>query len=476
MMNPSDLIVKEYPIPFTLREDQVDAINTVCNEGWDRTALFMDVGVGKTVTATLIALWMALADRVDRIVVVMPPILLDQWAEWFEEFPELTLATYWGTKAKRKKIDLDVDVLLTTPGMFKNDFEELKEFHRNERTMLIVDEAAMLRRISTLLYSAVREFVHHLENKSLLMLTGTALGVPAHAYGYISLKTPEVYRDHLRFTLKHVEYVDQYGEPSKYKNLDLLQKNLMKQTIWVKAEDVLNLPELTCAAKVYSLTPAHYRLYNDLVEEKLLELDDGQILDGTVPERLRHTCQKAILSPAEYGGEKIEPAGFQLVDNFVEELGITAGSGEKLIIYCNYNATNEAVYEYVTKKLKLNAVLAYGVSGPKKNLEALGKFLKDPAVQVLVAHPISIGIGINAQKVCRAALFLEIPLTANQYTQAVGRVKREGQTRPIIIWLATAKKTIQMALRRTVTRSEDIVQVVMPTKDTMRSALFGGGD
>ena len=472
-MKPSDLVVKEYPIPFTLREDQVDAIDTVCNEGWDRTALFMDVGVGKTVTATLITLWMALAGKVDYIVIIMPPILLDQWEEWFDEFPDLTFGTYWGTKPQRKKINLDVDVLVTTPGMFKNDFEKLKGFHKDKKTMLIVDEAAMLRRISTLLYSAVREFTHRLENKSLLMLTGTALGAPAHAYGYISLKTPELYRDHLRFTLKHVEYVDQYGEPSKYKNLDLLQENLMKQTIWVKAEDVLDLPELTCSPKIYSLTKAHYKLYDTLVEDKLLELDDGRILDGTIPERLRHTCQKAILSPAVYGGEKIEPAGFQLIDNFVEELGISAASGEKLIIYCNYNETNVATYEYVTKKLKLNAVFAYGVPGPKKNLVALGRFLKDPAVQILVAHPLSIGIGINAQKVCRAALFLEIPLTANQYIQAVGRVKREGQTRPIIIWLATAKKTIQMSLRRTVTKSEDIVQVMMPTKDTMRKALFG---
>ena len=472
-MKPCDLVVQEYPIPFKLRQDQVDAINTVCESGWSRAALFMDVGVGKTVTATLITLWRALAGEVDRVLIIMPPILLDQWAEWFEEFPDLTLETSWGSKAKRKKINLDVDVLLTTPGMFKNDFEILKEFHRHEKTMLIVDEAAMLRRISTLLYAAVREFTHTLENKSLLMLTGTALGAPAHAYGYISLKTPEIYRDHLRFVLKHVEYTDQYGEPSKYKNLDLLTENLMKQTIWTKAEDVLDLPKLTCSAKVYSLSPAHYKLYNDLVEEKLLELDDGQILDGTIPERLRHTCQKAILSPAVYGGEKIEPNGYQLIDNFVEELGITAGAGEKLIIYCNYNVTNEAVYEYVTKKLKLNAVLAYGVSGPKKNLESLNKFLTDPSVQILVAHPISIGVGINAQKVCRAALFLEIPLTSNQYIQAVGRIKREGQTRPIIVWLATAKRTIQVSLRRTVTRSEDLVQQILPTKDSMRKALFG---
>lgn len=472
-MKPCDLVTKEYPIPFTLRQDQVDAINTVCESGWDRAALFLDVGLGKTVVATLISLWMALVGKVDHILIVMPPILLDQWAEWFEEFPELTVATYWGAKKKREKVDLSVDVLLTTPGIFKNDFEYLKEYHHDRKTMLIVDEAAMLRRIDTLVYSAVREFVLLLENKSLLMLTGTALGSPEHSYAYISLCDPSVYRDHLRFTLLHVEYCDQYGSPSKFKNLDILQKNLMRRTIWTRAEDVLDLPEVTTVTKLYTLTPAHYRLYHDLVEQELLELDDGKILDGTIPERLRHTCQKAIMSPAEYGGEKIEPAGLALIDNFTEELGMSAGSGEKLLVFVNYNMTNEIVFEYITNKLKLSAVQAYGVTGPAKNLKAVGRFLKDPAVQVLVAHPLSIGIGLNLMSVCRATLFLELPLTSNQYTQALGRTKRMGQTRPIVVWLATARKTVQMSLRRTVTRSEDLVQTMMPTRDTLRKALFG---
>ena len=474
-MNPCDLVLKEYPVPFTLRQDQVDAINTVCNAGWDRTALFMDVGVGKTVVSTLITLWMALAAKVDHVLIVMPPILLDQWPEWIGEFPELTTSVYYGPPKKRATIDLDVDVVFTSFGMFKNDFEKLKEFYGDKKVMLIIDEAAALRRIDTLIYAAVREFVHRLENKSSLMLTGTALGAPQHAYAYISLNTPEVYRDHLRFTLKHIEYVDQYGEPSKYKNLDLLQENLMKQTIWTKAEDVLDLPEVTCAAKVYKLSPKHYRLYDKLVEEKLLELDDGTILDGTIPERMRHTCQRAILSPAEFGGETIEPAGFALIDNFAEELGMSANSGEKLIIYCNYNVTNEAVFEYVTKKLKMKSIQAYGKMGPKKNLKSVRQFLSDPDLQILIAHPLSVGVGLNLQKVCRAILFIEIPMTANQYIQALGRVKREGQTRPIIVWLATAKRTIQMSLRRTVTKNEDMVQTMMPTKDTMRAALFGEG-
>ena len=106
-------------------------------------------------------------------------------------------------------------------------------------------------------------------------------------------------------------------------------------------------------------------------------------------------------------------------------------------------------------------------------MASVQQFLKDPEVQILIAHPGSVGIGGNFQSVCRAVLFLEIPTTANTYIQALGRVKREGQKRNIIVWLATAKGTIQMHLRQVVVKSEDMVQIVMPTKETLRSALFG---
>jgi len=485
---PCDILLENYGLPFDLRPDQVLAVNNVCGSDWDKVALFMDVGVGKTVVSTLIAFWWAMRGDIDQILIIMPPIILLQWKEWIETFPDVTTSIYYGTLKQREKIDLSADFVLTSGGIFKNDFEKIKEYYQNKKVLLLVDEAASIRNIETLIYSAVREFVFLTPYKRLLMLTGTALGAPQHAYSYISLKTPDVYRDYLRFVMQHIERTDKFKRVTKYRNLDALAVNLMKQTIWLKAEDVLDLPPVTCVPKIYKLSKQHMKLYNDLVEEKLLELDDGVVLDGTTVERMRHVCQRVIMSPSTYMDSKIVPAGFALIDSFTNELGIfrnkgkdkggaSAGVGtgacEKIVIYCNYRSTNEHTYQYVTEKLKLKAVQAFGKLGPKKNMASIQQFLKDPEVQVLIAHPGSVGIGGNFQSVCRAVLFLEIPTTANTYIQALGRVKREGQKRNIIVWLATAKNTIQVHLRQVVVKSEDMVQIVMPTKETLRSALFG---
>ena len=479
LKTPCDMILENYELPFELRPDQVLATYRVCASDWDKVALFMDVGVGKTVVSTLIAFWWAMRGDIDQVLVVMPPIILLQWEEWIQTFPGITTSIYYGTLKQRKKIDLSADFVFTTNGMFKNDFEKIKEYYRDKKVLLLVDEAASLRNIETLFYSAVREFIFLTPYKRLLMLTGTALGAPQHAYSYMSLKTPDLYRDYLRFVMQHIEKTDKFRRVTKYRNLNVLASNLMKQTIWLKAEDVLDLPPVTCVPKIYELSKQHMNLYQDLVEEKLLELDDGVVLDGTTPERMRHVCQRVIMSPSTYMDSKIVPTGFALINSFTNELGIFrnknkgGGCGEKLVIYCNYRVTNEYTHQYVTDKLKLNAVQAYGKLGPKKNMASVQQFLKDPEVQILIAHPGSVGIGGNFQSVCRAVLFLEIPTTANTYIQALGRVKREGQKRNIIVWLATAKGTIQEHLRKVVVKSEDMVQIVMPTKETLRSALFG---
>lgn len=472
-MLPHENVLSQYPIPFTLRKDQIDAINDVCFRDWSRAALFMDVGTGKTVVSTLIALQFGLESSIDQVIVLMPPILLDQWAEWLRNFPELDVIVYSGSPAKRASKNLGADFVLMTYGIFKNDYVRLTEFYKNRKVLLLVDEAAAIRNIKTLIYKATRDFVDNLPDKRLLMLTGTAINTPTHAYAYIKLKTPEIYRDYAQFLLCHVTSVDIYDEPDQFKNLDVLADNLKFNSVRIKADDVLDLPEVTTVPIYYELETKHLKLYRKLVDEKLAMLDNNQLLDGTTPQRLRHTCQRLILMPSEFGGDSLEPKAFSLIDAMAGELGMLSGGHDKLVIFCNYNSSNQAIFDYVLQIPGLNPIQAYGVTGPEKNLKAVGQFLKEPSTNVLIAHPRSIGIGLNLQSVCRAVLFLELPLTSNDYIQALGRVKREGQKRNIIVWLAVARKTIQVDIASRITKKEDTAQKVYETKDTLKKALYG---
>lgn len=470
-MSLIDLVKQYYPIPFELKLFQQEVTDTLAPYSW--SGCYMDVGTGKTVVSTVLALYKALVGEIDQIIVLMPPIILDQWHAWLTSL-ELDTLVYRGSPVQRKQMSLVTpDAILMTFQIFKNDFTRITGELGNKKVFLIVDEAAAIRRPQTLTFKAVRDF-SRLPGKQGSLLTGTAINRPHHCYGHIAIKTPDVYRDYRQFQLIHITSVDPFGEPSGFKNLDLLAANMMLQSVKISADDVLDLPAAVYSPVVYELEPAHMKLYEKLVEEKLVELDDGRLLDGATEQRLYHLCQRVILMPALFGGTKIKPQAFSLIEVTADELGMFSGSTEKMVVYTNYQESNEAAFAYAQGLKGLNPIQAYGKLGATRNLRNLNTFLTDPAVNTLIAHPGSVGIGVNLQHVTRTELFLELPITSNIFTQAVGRVLREGQRRSCIIKFAIAKGTVQETLRKRVVQKEDEIQRIMPNKQSLRKALYGG--
>lgn len=470
MQSPTEQVLETYQIPFMLRVDQCETIDEVCR--WDRCGLYLPVGAGKTVVSTLVALYAGLHDMIDQIIVLCPPILLRQWANWMETFkPQgLECLLYKGTPAKRKELPLGKpDVIITTPGMFKNDFERFMGTFGDRKVYLIVDEATCVRQVGTLTHKAVRDFMET-GQKMLSLLTGTTISAPYQAYGYIKLINPTIYRDYRHFTLCHITALDKYKTPCTYQHLDILEKNMKIQTVRREAADIMDLPEVNYVPVVYDLEPAHMRLYNKVVEEMLVTLPDGTILDGLTPQRMRMTAQRVILMPCEFGGEKIKPAGFELIDVMADELG-----RGKFIIYSNFQSSNEAVFDYC-EAAGLNPVIVYGGdrSSASKNLASLARFKEDPSCQVMAGNPGSCGVGVDGlQDICHAVLFLELPTPAN-FLQAVGRIERQGQKTNCVVKIGVANRTIQVDMQRNSLKKEDLAQRVVPTKATLRRALMGG--
>ena len=230
----------------------------------------------------------------------------------------------------------------------------------------------------------------------------------------------------------------------------------------------MDLPGVNYVPMLYDLDKKHKKLYDKVVKEKLVTLDDGSILDGLIPQRMRMTCQRVLMTPAEFEGANIKPAGFKLIDAMISELG-----NEKLMIFANFHSSNEAVFAYC-KSIGLNTALVYGGNSVKKNQAEIKRFLEDPKCQVLAGNPRSCGVGVDGiQRVCRAALFLEL-VPFDYFEQAVGRINREGQLRKCMVWLAIAAGTIQVDMKRKALEKEDMAKRVVLTKAMLRKALLGG--
>lgn len=111
---------------------------------------------------TVVSAVMALYHRIDNpghIMVVMPPILLTQWARFFRSIPEINrVLVYRGTPAERRAMNLDADVILLSMDIFKNDFERLYDFYLERNVTLIVDEAVSVKNTDTMNHKCVWAF------------------------------------------------------------------------------------------------------------------------------------------------------------------------------------------------------------------------------------------------------------------------------------------------------------------------------
>lgn len=463
--NTLDELVKYHGIPFELRPDQIEDVETLLP--FDRVGIFNEVGTGKTATSTVLALaW----DR-EHNFVLMPPILLTQWRKWLESLHDIgRVLLYRGKPEARKAYDLkSARWILTTIQMFKSDLEHIKRQLGARSTNTIVDEGHCVKNVGSANHKAVRDFS---AGQSLQILTGTPISTPGDAYAYVKLKTPGVYRSQKHFENLHVEERDFFDNVTKWTNLQMLSDNLMLQSVRRLSREVLKHLKMPNYIPIeYELDPEHLALYKQLVDEQLLLLPDGGKIDATSAARLYNASQQIVCNWDHFSGDPNCVAKiFDLVDMVADEIDLLNPEASKLIIFTYYKMTSRAMHAYTQK---YGSVACYSDISAAQQARAIERFLNDPACRVIVAQPGSGGAGWNPQHVCREVLWVEEPVIPLHFVQGVGRVDRDGQLFVPNIRLAIAQGTIQPRLHANLLGKDELANKVQGGFMDLREAIHG---
>lgn len=458
-----EVALKNLKLPFTPAELQIqDAVEAAC---LGRYALFYEVGVGKTLVSTLVAT--ALDD--DYKIVICPPIIMTQWEQWLNEIGIPDTCIYKGPKRTAEM--LDHHWVIMSHAIFRDSFETIRARSAKRKVTLIVDEAQHLKNPASKLFRHVNQFVA--PDRNILLLTATPTSKPEDTYTYIKLKTPTMYRSFGHWQNIHVAERDIFGTITKYRLLDNLADtfaiNSVKRT---KKEVFGDVMEPIYQRMPYELAPKHYKLYVKLAEEQLLLLDDGQKIDATTAQRLRHALQQIVVNFGKFSGNPEDrSAAYDIIDEVIEEVDPLNKAKSKLVIWTYYVATSESVTAYLKDKFGDKAVVAaYGKVNSQKAIDAI---MNDPEARILVAQPSSCGVGLNLQHVCWENLFVEMATTPMQIKQAMGRTDRAGQKNRPTMRFAQAMKTIQMKLFNDLLKNDDLVSQVERTAGSLRSEIFG---
>lgn len=447
---------------FALAELQVQDIEQLLQ--WNKSLNRYEVGCGKTVVSTAVSL---ITDN-ETTVVIMPPILLLGWKQWLDKVSSNSLM-YKGTPAVRKKMTLkDKRWVLMSHAIFRLDFERISTELMHNKVDLIVDEAQCLKNVRSKIYTAVGLFS---KNRKLQMLTGTPTSKPLDCYTYIKLRSPEIYRSYGHFEQAHVAERDFFGAVKSYQQLKLLATNFAIKSVMRTKKEVHGY-SLTpiYPDTAYELEPEHTKLYEKLLEEQLLVLDDGSKIDATTATRMYHAMQQIVCNWAHFAGDATKrSACYDLIDLTIEQTECLNPEKSKLIIWTIYKLTSRSVLKYLTD-LGYGVVGAYGEVDSAKSFQL---FSTDPKTRIGVFQYQSAGAGLNPQFVCSESLHLEIPTSPMLMTQATGRLDRVGQTTPPTMRFADARGTVQHSILTRLASNIDLVDEVEKTKSSLRDILLG---
>ena len=469
MSEPVEMILKKVQLPFvgSLHEFQREDINNLApltNSGW-----FLDLGLGKTVCAALTGCWKLEYEDYYSCLVLCPETLVHQWVSTLDKMGVAVL-DYRGTPAKRKKMSLDYDFVVMSYQIFQRDYDRFTK----EKHFVIVDEATIMCNSQNLLWKMLQggmtvkkvkipgklkpelqKTIYKKVNQGCALLTATPINKPEDAYGLIKVLTPDVYKNYSQFLRLHVEKEDYFGNPSEYKDLDVLGENLLLQATQRYATDHLSLPPVVFNVVEYALTPEHYKLYKKLVEERVLEHEGGEVFDSLSAQEIYNWAQRLIFNPDLLGYTK-PITGLDLLDTIL-------GAVKSFVMFNNYKATNAKMME----RYSIGACFSEVTS--KAKAEYIEQF-KAGELKGLTVNPKSGGFGLDLP-MCQNVIMGELPITPRDFYQCVGRCHRQGQKKSVIVTSLVAVGTIQETLYKRIKEKDDLMKEVINTPRSLREDL-----
>lgn len=473
-LTPLQKVQHKYRAPDFIQEHpiQVEVINELAV--LDRQGIYLDMGTGKTYVFTMIALY-AKITRGARVVLIMPPILLTQWARWLELFSvapgaedttrPLKVTVYRGTPTQRKKLSLDADFVLVGVQIFKKDYNRFVDFFYDKQLVVGVDEATIIAGINSDAHEKVYDFA---VGQPVALLTGTPLDKPTDAYGLMKFTAPGKYRHFKHFCNVHVEEYDFYDRPSKYQNLELLSENLMTNARRVLYSDMYSDIQTPLYVPLeYELTPKHYQLYEQLSNDELLKLPDGGKIDATTENKLVHALGQIIVNWGHFAGDpSLTSAAIELIEQKLAEMG-----SKKLIVFANYKMTVAKLVSH------FGPICAGGINSeatPKQKDQAKDLFISDPSKRLIVIQYKSGGMGLDGfQHVCHHAMGIEPCTSPRDFHQAVARINRTGQRYRCMMMMAIARGTVQKRKFKDLLRNDTLVNQVVRNVADLRKLIFG---
>lgn len=447
-------------IKFRPHAYQKYCINRVLNT--PALGLLLDMGLGKTVI-TLTAINDLKYNRfsVSRVLVIAPKKVAEStWAneasKW-EHLQLLRISTVIGSATKRvKALNTPADIYVIN----RENIPWLVDYYRNAWPfdMVVVDEFSSFKNHSAKRFKALKNVRPHIQR--IVGLTGTPapnglLDLWAQVYlldnGHRLGNTITSFRERYfepdqRSRDRVFSYAPKEGADEK------IQQLIGDICVSMKAEDYLELPDITYNTIPVLLDSKAKKAYEKLEKEMLLQVDESTIDAGSaavLTNKLLQLCNGAVYDENRNVVD-IHECKIEAFNELVEGL-----NGKPALVFYNFQHDKERI----TKTLDKTGLRVRELKTPQDERD-----WNNRQIDILLAHPASAAYGLNLQQGGNHVVWFGLNWSLELYQQANKRLHRQGQTEKVIIHHLTVAGGVD----------EDVISALLnksSTQDHLMNAL-----
>ena len=418
-----------------------------------RCALFLDMGLGKTV-CTLMAIEKLIYDclEISKVLVIAPTrVARSTWPSEIQKWDEISHLRYSvvvGTPAERTKaLETDADIYIIN----RENVVWLTDNHQWDFDMVVIDELSSFKNNQSKRFKALKRYIGRCTR--VVGLTGT----PA-PNGLMDL-WPQIYLldQGKRLGKTITRYRETYFRPGRsngyvvydYVPLEgadnMIFDKLSDMTLSMKKEDYLSIPDRKYIDHIIELDEKVMQGYKTLEKESLLKLSEDEAL---VANNAAGVCNKLqqIANGAIYDvNKKVISIHEQKLDE-LEDL-IESANGQPVIVFYTFQHDRDMIRKRLdTHELKSD-----------KDVEKWNH----GEIPVLLAHPASIGHGLNLQYGGRIIIWFGLTWSLELYQQANDRLYRQGQDKTVLIHHIVAKNTVDERILKALKSKEKVQDILI---------------
>lgn len=418
--------------------------------------LFLDMGLGKTVI-TLTAVNELIYDRfeVSRVLVIAPKrVAEDTWTrehkKW-DHLRELRISKVLGTAAQRlRALEQDADVYV----IGRDNVVWLVDHYSKKKhwpfDMIVIDELSSFKNPQAKRFRALRKILG--VTQRVVGLTGTPspnglMDLWAQVYlldrGERLGRTIGAYREKYFRAGARNGYVVYKWEPLKGAK-EQIEEKISDICVSMSAADYLTLPERIDNVIPVKLTDAEMELYKRMEQDQLLQIEDSDVVALNAAAVMTKLLQIANGSVYSMDGTVVNIHDAKL--EALKEIIDTTDS--PVLVFYSFKHDLDKILEAVSGARVLN--------GPEDIRD-----WNDGKVRVLLAHPASVGYGLNLQEGGHTIVWYGLTWSLELYQQANARLYRQGQEKPVIIHHLIAEGTV-----------DEQAMAALQAKDTSQAALL----